>query len=269
MKHGMKKCLEIRVTEQENVCIELREPYENVVLQMIPGGKVVDAIPNIWYVPEGNEVSFFCDKEEVFCVEKANIFDLMFVVENYIESQCKLLILHGGAIAYNNRAIAFIQSRKSGKSTLIRGLLNDADYEYISDDLLLYRNKELAGVALPIRVRDKLEKIVECNGQYIGAMLDESGEDRNIYVPTNQVKTGFTKMSAIVLPQYVSENCNEIKEIKGTQKVVSILKNIKEYQNMDFLYSSMVEMAQTIPLYELRYHDMKFAKKALRELWDR
>lgn len=120
MKSEMKKCIELKITKDEKVYIELRAPYEDIILKMLPASEVVDSVPNIWYESFDNKVSFFCDMESLYCDKNANIFDIMFVIEDYIKARYNFLFLHGAALACNEQSLAFIQSRKSGKSTLIR-----------------------------------------------------------------------------------------------------------------------------------------------------
>lgn len=260
-------CLEMKVTEKEKLYIGLSVLYADILLEMFPKSKVMDAIPNIWYKAVEKGIIFFSDLDEICAVECENIFDIMFVIEDYVQLKQKKLTLHGGAIAYENKAIVFIQSRKSGKSTLIRALLNKYEYEYISDDILFYDDKCVAGLAMPIRVRDKLDNIVGEMGKYVGEMLDEDGEVRNIYVPQNTIRVGFTKIVAMVLPRYVSEEINQINELKGSYKVMKILTNIKEYHSMENLFYELVEMVRGIHVYELLYHDIVYARREIKKLW--
>lgn len=267
MSKEKKQCIELSITTQFSIYIELKDPFVVELIRMFPESKVKMEIPNIWY-EKLEDIAFYCDIDGIEFVNQENIYDIMFIIEEYVQKRFREIILHGGAIAYKDMAIAFIQSRKSGKSTLIRALLADEEYEYISDDLLIYKEGKIAGVALPIRVRDKLENTINSTGFFVGSMKDESGETRNIYVPRNHFRTEFTPLKSIILPKYDSKAENEIIELTGSKKVMSILTNVKEYSDMGELYNQLVDMARRIKIYELRYNHIEFAEKEIRKLWN-
>lgn len=266
MKYEKCRCIKVEISTSEMIYVKLGTQYENILCNMFPYSSIVECIPNIGYEPHGELVDFSWDLDKTYYNSQENIFDIMFAIEDYAMYKFGKMVFHGGAIAYEDKAIIFIQSRKSGKSTLIRALLGCSDYQYVSDDLLLYDNKCVAGVALPIRVRNKLEEIIKVDGKYIGEMIDESGELRHIFVPSSQVHTGYTKIAAIVLPKYQNK-LNSIDELKGVDKVSKLLTNIKEYTNMENLYNQIADIANTIPVYSLQYYDTEFAKEEIFKLW--
>lgn len=266
MSNEKKQCIEVKVTELFSLYIELKAPCSQDLIHMFPRSEIKMKIPNIWY-EKSDEYRFYSDINGLEFISQKSIYDIMFIIEDYIQNRFNNIVLHGGAIAYKDMAIAFIQSRRSGKSTLIRALLANDEYKYISDDLIIYDDGKIAGVALPIRVRNKLENKINSTGQYIGEIKDEIGETRNIYVPRNEIRSEFTKLNSIILPKYVDECKNDIIELTGTEKFMSILNNVKDYSNTRELYDGLIEMAGKTKVFELRYHDIDFAEKEVMKLW--
>lgn len=261
------KCLRVKVTKEESVYIKISEPFENLLKEMFPQSEIEWNIPNIYYEKIDDSIKVYSDNELEQFFDLNNFWDIMFVIEEYVQTKFAKLALHGGAIAKGNNAIAFVQARKKGKSTLVRALLSNKEYHYISDDLLLVKKNTIAGVASPIRVRDKLEDVFKSNGKYIGSTIDETGEVRNIFVPYNERKVGYIKLLAIVLPQYSLEGKNTINTIKGTKKFLGILQNLKEYYSVDYTYNEIVDLCNQVSVYCLEYSDINFAQKEVAKIW--
>lgn len=253
------RCLVLKITQNDELSIQLSEPYESILLKMFPQGDIDYRKPNIVYKAEREGVRFYSDDAHIQFVEQSNFFDIMFIIEEYVQAKYEKVVLHGGAIAKDNRALAIIQSRKKGKSTLLRSLLVKNEYCYVADDFLLLHKDEIAGIASPIRVRKKLEGIIECNGKYIGNMVDETGEIRNIFVPNNVRLVGFVKLACIILPTYSEIGDNYSVKLSGMQKFLKIMINVKEYISVQKVYEQISYLCNSIPAYELYYSDINFA----------
>lgn len=260
------KCLEIKIAEGHSLCIKLAEPYEGLLLEMFPQGSITYRVPNISYEKGKTGVKFFADDESIQFVEQDNFFDIMFIIEEYVQKKYNSIVLHGGAIVKNDKAIVIIQSRKRGKTTLLRGLLADNKCFYVSDDVLLLNKDKIAGIAAPMRVREKLEDIIKCNGKYIGSMMDESGEQRNIFVPNNLISERFMKISCIILPSYSNNGENYFIELSGIQKFIKVLENVKEYKNIQHVYREISYLCNFISVYEIHYSDIGFAIEKINAL---
>lgn len=260
------RCVEIPITDEEKVYIHCNVVIEEKIQRMFPNGKMIRMVPDISIEFINGEYVFESVYKDVGGVEK-NLYDIMFVIEELIQKKYSYLVLHGGAIAKENEAIAFIQARKAGKSTLIRGVLSNKQYSYVSDDLLLMSENKIAGVGLPIRVRDKLEGVISSEGTYIDRYVDEAGEIRNIYVPNSIYSIGFKKVSAMVIPFYGAEFDNSIRLINGIEKIIRVINNVKEYRSVSFLYDELIRICNGISIYEIRYSNIEFVQQVLSGLW--
>ena len=268
MMSNMCRCMVLKITQKDELSIELSEPYDGILLKMFPQCNIDYRKPNISYKTEGNNIRFYSDDIHIQFVEQSDFFDIMFVIEEYIQIKYKRIVLHGGAIANNNKAVAIIQSRKKGKSTLLRGLLMRDEYYYIADDFLLLCKDEIAGIASPIRVRKKLEGIIEENGKYIGNMVDETGEIRNIFVPNNTILEGFVKLACIILPTYADSGDNSFIKLSGMEKFLKVLANVKGFESVQSTYEEISYLCNSIPVYELYYSDINYAIEKIALIWN-
>jgi hypothetical protein len=68
------------------------------------------------------------------------LFILCEVLDNIVQnslSQSNKIVLHGGVMGKNSKAIGFLAKSNTGKSTLLFEL-SSHDYNYVADDIIIY-----------------------------------------------------------------------------------------------------------------------------------
>lgn len=189
-------------------------------------------------------------------------------IEEMIEMKINSLVLHGGAVSKNNKAIIFCQQRRAGKTVLLTDLLSEEGVEYLSDDIIFVNNDDVSGIGMPLRLRENSIKGIRMSGTIVGIAADPDGGKRFFYVPSCPYYKGNAKLRAIILPNYGKENKNLFVEISGKDKFSNLIVNVRKPNNMEYLYKTLVKLCNKVPIYKLDYNDITFAWIVVNMIWN-
>jgi hypothetical protein len=118
-----------------------------------------------------------------------------------------LAMMHGGAVARNERAVAIAAPRGSGKTTLIAYLLS-CGYDYLSDDLIaLTSNGHIVPWPLPLSIKMGSWELLSTAYRELPSFPQyrtRRGEARQFVPPPNVWETGPVPLRTLVFPQYLA-----------------------------------------------------------------
>lgn len=176
------------------------------------------------------------------------------------------LMLHGGCVAYGEKAFAFLANSMVGKSTLVTHLCLDG-FEYMTDDRLIFDTNEMTILPFTktIMLRESAREVLH---EKYGHALDTIPFSykwmcRDFFYP-QCCRKEKTKVACLFILERVE--CKEMRRetIVGTQKVIELLKynmSIKSSQNLeDFIKCSNIRMER------IYYYDLKQVSAFLKSI---
>lgn len=193
------------------------------------------------------------DKEVYYCEDSLCITLLKIIEDEICSSNLNGIMLHGGLISNGDKEnIIILGSTNSGKSTNIYHLVKyNSSVSYGGDDLLFYsfETKTIYPFPKPIFLRN-----VTCESVDNFDVEFNNKEKRYLYYPKNIVKTDVSVDKIFILERNKEYKKQKVEEIHGGQKMIELLKNLKESVNP----AKIKDINSTIlnlPLFKFKYYN--------------
>ena len=183
---------------------------------------------------------------------------LLFEHTSYDES---VLALHGSAVAYQGGAYLFLASTGSGKTTLATYLTLNG-FAHIADDCILLDRQSFAVYPYPepIHLRAGGMEVLKQQGLTIDAPL--LGE-RYIYTPQHVVDTPVPLRAIFFVER--SEQENGCIPMSTNEKMAALMKAPITPYAVTPTYLRLLSRLAAYPVWHLRYSDMAYVAKCIRE----
>lgn len=188
------------------------------------------------------------------------------VIDDYIAIKAELvsiipqIFLHGSCVVYKNVPVILIGKSESGKSTAILKLLHALPKAiFLSDDFLFFNVKdesvEVEPYRMPLHIRIgslRFNKIYQTTFM---------GSDQ-VYVDMQQLgKKQETSFGVSCLFEIGYGEKDEIREVKGLEKIEILMRNFKYYHLQ--VVQQVVKLASKIRVYQLIYSSDTFMVNSL------
>lgn len=206
--------------------------------------------PYINYDPERNDysqISFVdCDNGKILVYDEysngVEVESIIRYIESFIiKNACAInghIMLHGGAISRNGKAIAIVGNSFAGKSTATAYLCS-REFEYVTDDKLLINTNTLEVIPFQRKIMLRPDAVGLLSGKYNTKLdtcnLKLRGIERNCYTPSLCV-THPTYLKKIIILNRQS-NCDfaaeDIEYSDGVKRLLMYGMNAKNYKHVD------------------------------------
>ena len=203
-------------------------------------------------------------KNETFVTDTPlkKIKDIMYENRTYNEN---IFAIHGGAVAYNNKAYLIVASTTSGKTTLTSYLTSNG-LGYITDDCILVDKNDFNVYPFntPIHLRgggyNVLKKLGVVSDEL--QLLDDISIKRYVYTPKKCITHSLPIEKIFFINR--TENRNNTAIMNTTEKITSLLKSPITNFKMDADYLLFISELSKIPCEKLYYRDMDFVLEVIK-----
>lgn len=227
---------------------ELIIPVENtdtyIKIEQLDSSSIINtSFCNTFETELGNEI------DSINYILELEIFNKELLNKN-------IFALHGSSVfnKIKNKSNIIIGNTHAGKSTFIIYLLNKG-YKFIVDDMILINKvtKQINYFPQPIHIRENSTKFL--NENLYNNLLYYTND--TYFIPNNKMAlyNKNSEIDFIILIEY-NKIENSITEIKGFNKLITIIKNIKG-TNIDN-WHELNQLLDDVKLYHIKYNDFKF-----------
>lgn len=175
--------------------------------------------------------------------------------------------LHGAAVCYKNEVYLLLAPTHIGKTTLTAYLTNSG-LEYVTDDCIVIDRASLMvhPFSIPLHLRSggmEVLKKVGCNIPDNLPSVTEGNIHRYVLTP-DKIRTSPVKIAKIFFIER-TEDINSIDLMDGAQSVMSLLKAPSVNYPIISEYLQFVSEIAKIGCYNLKYSDMNFVLRSIRD----
>ena len=249
--------------EIPDVIIELGElPVE--VQRLLEEGKTYQYESDLMWFKVPNIATYCISKGKTVSINKdpkATVLD----VKQFLLGSClgmimlqrDMIAIHGGTVVINEKGLLITGERGAGKSTLT-STLREKGYPLLADDVSAFKLNEVQPAYPQQKVCEDMMELLGYNPDHYRSISLDSKKKYLIPVK-NQFNNQAKPVQAII--ELIDDNQVqnlEVKELKGTEKLMTIYRNIYRIEmkmyagiNPDFL-KRCVELAQEVLVYQMR-----------------
>jgi len=177
----------------------------------------------------------------------------------------EMLAVHAGAVGIDGRAFILAGFTESGKSTLTAYLYNQG-YEYISDDIVLIKKKDLSVVPFrrPLQLRQGGADVLRrYNVRLDGCDFIDFGNIKRIVMPVKPLLYDEYSIGGILFIRR-TENINSLLPIPKQKAFTNLMKNQFVFMKPEPELLGIIKALCEKGVYELLYSDMKYVGDVLK-----
>lgn len=192
---------------------------------------------------------------------------LMCDLEEIFINVLKCTTLHGAGIDIQDKKILILGERRSGKTTLVRDILNTYKCKYLDDDCVFIFDGAYYGFNRPLPIRSN-EHSLELYQNNIGVTLDGENELR-ILIPTKSKAISFDDIDVVIFPKYVSSDIKKnsyIKELDTSAFYNCLISNVRFSKDTKQLFFDIMKIVKNAMGYYLEYDSSVTALKLINKL---
>ncbi len=159
------------------------------------------------------------------------------------------IVLHGGAVLIGEKPILILAPRGSGKTSSIVYLIEKYNAVYLADDAIALDDKGVKGLTVPLKLRCLFDHM-RYNGNLI--RFDHSEEHAAAFLPSNYYReSASVKPFVLLFLKYA--DYDEIKQIKGQEKLLNLLVNMRKGGKYSENLPLIADFARRTPMYKITY----------------
>jgi hypothetical protein len=234
---------DIKLVFQECLTVGM-QPHSSIVIDEINGGFSisVDGITSAVYVRQSDLQAFIMDA----------------VVYGLIKGLASAVVLHAGAVMFNNKAALVVGPTGSGKSSLVAWLIARG-FGYLSDEITLLFGGEPTVQGFPralVLKRGSVEKLLAM--PYFRDVDSIAAGQSVMLRPQSRhdAAANLHPCNLIVFPEYVEGAELQIEPVGAAQIALRLVENNVNARNLpDGGFATLVHMARHAPAFALRYGD--------------
>lgn len=178
---------------------------------------------------------------------KHSYFFLANFVEEFLTCVLCCTTIHGSMVRVFEKNILIIGTRKSGKTTLTKFLIEKYNAEYLNDDHVYIHTGVYKGFNMPMFLRTS----EICRSQHM--TFDEENVCRVAFIPRKKFEM-VEGVDLIIFPHYCGQSKTEKRQLSGTRLFKMIMNNIRFYRDSPTLMKDIVRLSNNVMAYEVRYH---------------
>lgn len=260
----MDELLQIEERKDYDVCIkyenineDIKRKVDEVFWYHIEDNYAVLEIRDVanYYIKAGKEI--IVDPFENYKMHELKTFILGSCFGILLKQRGQIAI-HGGAVKINNKAFILTGKTGAGKSTLTNAFM-DKGYKFLSDDVSPLNVKEIIKV-MPAYPQQKLCKDAMDKMGYNTEEFKKIDEKRDKYAISaydSFIKEPLELGGICEIELHNKKDVN-IEEVKGKDKILSIIRNIYRIEifdenqlNKDY-FKKCLNIALNIPLFKIK-----------------
>lgn len=203
----------------------------------------------------------YLDEEHYVDNENQLLFIMCEAISHIIDVRSSdYAVWHGGMIARGELAIAMLAGTRTGKSTLISNFLKNAEYQYLSDDIILY--DEIANKVIPYPMPLKLREISympqELHDRVIAQGYNVLSGEMEYYISGNvqfeNIRDVY-ELGAFIVLDRLESGSGSINRLPYQEAAKALILNGRKagYIHIRNLSKLAVNIARCVPVYLLRY----------------
>jgi len=186
-----------------------------------------------------------------------------FYLANYMQEVISHILycttLHGSLVQIENKNILIVGTRKSGKTTLTKYLIDKYNAGYLDDDHIYIQKGWYMGLNMPLFVRNTEESLPRASYE----TFDEEGTKRRAIIPDNRIKM-VNSVDLVLFPHYDSSAKKYTIEKKdGTMLFQNLMNNVRFSGDHKNLFGDLVKLSKSVTAYEIYYAYFDWVDKLL------
>ena len=219
------------------------------------------------FVEKLNENEYFVSYNEHKIITDSPISYIYHYMIQDLMLQNNVWALHGAAVCYKNEVYLLLAPTHIGKTTLTAYLTNSG-LEYVTDDCIVIDRASLMvhPFSIPLHLRSggmEVLKKVGCNIPDNLPSVTEGNIHRYVLTP-DKIRTSPVKIAKIFFIER-TEDINSIDLMDGAQSVMSLLNAPSVNYPIISEYLQFVSEIAKIGCYNLKYSDMNFVLRSIRD----
>ena len=182
-------------------------------------------------------------------------------ITQYIQVKLNCTILHGSCLIYNNKKLLILGNRYSGKTTMVKNILQSQSAILLDDDNIYIYKSSIIGFGLPLALRQK----DDTDNNIIGITYDNDQNLRYIYPAFNTIYT-VNSVDIIIFPHYLHNANESFKFLPQKDTIQLLLNNIHYTPNMTQLYYDICKIGLNSQAVIMEYSNTNNMFKMLNEI---
>lgn len=170
-----------------------------------------------YYQEEGTAVSFDLIYDETFAQSGIDLYQSchqlfgIWPVATYLAKHRNMFFLHGGAVSFEGRNIAFCGLQGVGKSTLLLRMLRDPEAQFLSDNIYFHDAEKVYACPETLRLDDQSLAFIDPPAGLLQDTGFNSDLGRKMYLVDNERTAETMTPDVFLVPRFHPEKSGIIR----------------------------------------------------------
>lgn len=201
----------------------------------------------------------FCCQYLLNPKSSSGLFYLAGFAQEVISHILHCTVLHGSLVQAREKNFLIVGMRKSGKTTLVKHLIDKFDAKYLDDDNVYIKDDLYIGLNMPIFMR-KEGGIIQ---NYLYETFDEENIVREVFIPSRTLSS-ISDVDLIIFPCY-NPNIEDysLEKIMGSALFQNLMNNVRFFGTHKKLYDDILKLSKETSAYSVYYARFNWIEKIL------